>query len=171
MQKLFQCIDAFYSTNDLNCAALFLGTCTKGSALLESVCLELNTQQLMSAMVQRAARVSSIALNHVNEALRLETVIGEAVPDTRTTLPSKRHISKCHEAAALPDMVLPVVSPDLNAMLPPTRPSPLNLGPDDAPLSDECCANIVDCVIGEIKDDFMTHPLSKKRKIEPAPLV
>lgn len=132
--------------------------------MLKSVHMELDTNQLMSSMVQKAAKVSSIVLDHVNEA---NFHVEYAVPDPMTTVPTKR---KCHGVADLPFKRPPVVSPDHCAVFPPTGPSPLILDDDGPELTLECCASIVDCAIGEINDDFMT-PLSKKMKLDYAPLL
>lgn len=123
--------------------------------------MELDTNQLMLAMVEKAAKVSKIALDHVNKA---NFHVEYAAPDATMVLPTKR---KCHKAVDLSDPRLAVVSPDHYAMLPPPGPSPLTLDADGVELTPECCASIVDCAIGEINDDFLA-PLSKKLKHSPS---
>lgn len=137
------------------------GVCASGSTLLKSVCMELDTNQLMLAMVEKAAKVGKIVLDHVNKA---NFHVEYTVPDPAMALPIKR---KCQEIANVADPRLPVVSPDHCAMLPPTGPSPLTLDADGVELTPECCASIVDCAIGEINDDFLA-PLSKKMKHSPS---
>jgi hypothetical protein len=41
-------------------------------------------------------------------------------------------------------------------------------GSDEIDLSPERCANIIDCVIGEIDDDVLSPPHQKKLKLLPA---
>lgn len=122
--------------------------------------MELDTQQLMSAMVYKAAEVSSVALNHVNDSTCQH--VTAAMKSIKTRLPEKRKEP-------------PVVSPDQMAMLPFGRPTPLTLDDedDDGPdLTPECCASIVDDCFGEIKDNnLMLSPLTKKMRMEDAPAV
>ena len=128
--------------------------------------MEIDTQQLMSAMVQKAAKVSSIALDHVNDSTCRH--VSAAMQSIKTALPDKAaHPEKrpCSSEGCVP----PVVSPDHMAILPPNRPTPLTLddNEDDGPeLTPECCASIVDGCIGSIKDDDMISPLTKKRRLE-----
>ena len=142
------------------------GSCDKGSTLLKSVRLELDTKQLMSAMVNGAARVSSIALDHVNDSSCRH--VAAAMLSLKNALPEKR--SKPSQ-----DLILPVVSPDhCMTMLPPNGPTPLTLDEEDddngPDLTPECCASIVDDCFGEIKDcDLMLSPPTKRMRMEDTP--
>lgn len=129
--------------------------------------MELDTKQLMSAMVHQAAKVSSIALEHVNDSTCRH--VAAAMLSLKSALPHKPPLSS--------DRILPVVSPDHMAILPLKRPTPLALdeeeeedeGPD---LTPECCASIVDDCFGGIEDDsLMLSPPTKKIRLEDSPAV
>lgn len=142
------------------------GSSDKGSKLLKSVRMELDTQQLMSAMVQKAAKVGSLALEHVNDSTCRH--VAAAMLSLKTALPDK-------PPAQSDDIVLPVVSPDQISVLPLKRPTPLALDEEEEEdeegegpeLTPECCASIVDDCIGAIgEDSLMLSPPTKKIRLE-----
>jgi hypothetical protein len=124
--------------------------------------MELDTQQLMAAMVNKAAKVSSIALHHVHDCTCRH--VAAAMQSIKTSLPEQLFSP-------------PVVSPDQMAMILPSNasPTPLTLDEqedDDGPsLTAEMCASIVDdCFDGISNDDvMMLSPPIKKMRIENAP--
>lgn len=122
----------------------------------------------MSAMVHKAAKVSSIALNHVNDSNCRH--VTAAMQSIKHALPVKRK-----EPSFVATRNPPVVSPDQMAMLPLNRPTPLTLDDEedeDGPeLTAERCASIVDDCFGGITDDLMLSPPTKKMKMEDAPAV
>jgi len=158
-------------TVTLQASGAIVGCCDKGSTLLKWVRMELDTQQLMTAMVHKAAKVSSVALDHVNDSSCRH--VAAAMLSLKTALPEKRPFPS-------DDRILPVVSPDhCMAMLPPKGPTPLTLDQDEEneddegpELTPECCASIVDDCFGGIKDDSLVlSPPTKRMRMENAPAV
>lgn len=149
------------------------GCCDSGSTLFKTVKMELDTEQLMTVMVQKAARVSSIALAHVNDSTCRH--VTAAMNSIKTALPNnnKRKASTTFLGVSSP----PVVSPDQMAMLPSkSSPTPLTLDEqhqeDDCEFSVELCESIVDDCFGGIQtDDLMLSPPAKKMRMEDAPTV
>lgn len=133
--------------------------------------MELDTQQLMSAMVHKAAKVGAIALDHVNDSTCRH--VAAAMMSLKTALPENGALPAKRQSHG---RVPPVVSPDHNmAMLPLKRPTPLTLDDqddDDGPeLTPECCASIVDSCFGGITDEALLSPPTKKIRLEDTPAV
>lgn len=139
--------------------------------MLKSVQMEIETSRLMSGMIEKAAKVCSIALEHVNEAIPNHVQLPHPRATTSWALPRKKRprCKFCDEAAHQKEQSLPVVSPDHCGLHPPTGPTPLTLddhsdGPELSPeLSPESCACIVDYCFGEIEGTLMVPTLKKGR--------
>lgn len=165
------------------------GTFHKDSHLLATVRVELDTHKLLNAMVHEAARVISIALDHANEVTSLLHPL-QAPSDSASDEPppKKRKVQLPEEASNLASggQALPVVSPDLNALLasPAMLPPPLELQkevppPQDAEsetrgepevctMSPGACAKVVDYVMGEL-DCAFCQKRETERRVATAP--
>lgn len=175
MVSLFLSLTEMIVLTDITHISLYhhSGSCDSGSTLFRKVKMELDTEQLMTVMVHKAARVSSIALAHVNDSTCRH--VTAAMNSIKTALPNnnKRKASITFLAVASP----PVVSPDQMATLPSNAsPTPLTLDEqhqeDDCEFSVEMCESIVDDCFGGIQtDDLMLSPPAKKMRMEDAPTV
>jgi hypothetical protein len=167
------------------------GMFKEGSNLLSSVEIELDTHRLLTLMVHEAARVISIALAHANEV----TAPVRQIVSLPSVQPADAILQNCpvripEAASKLLGPGVPIVSPDLTALLAATREGdtkipPLNLEEQPKPasadataegdspdMSPDSCANLVDFCMEEVdKSCLLPSRPGKKRRLSGRPEV